>query len=385
MRSGIVEQRHGRKCSGKERCGCPWSYRVDAPEAIDGKRRQIRGGGHPTKTAAREALAVEKRKIANGEQVGGSLTVAEYLEDWLKAKTTAGRRASTLAQYRIYVDNYLTPTLGHVRLVDLRAKHVDGLLAKMESEGRGLPTQHRVLAALSSALSTAERRRLISSNVCRQVEIAPERTPTRPVYDGKRLAAFLGHVADDRLAVLWRLYAVAGLRRGEALALTWSTVDLDGGTIRIERSLGIVNGRLAWGPPKSDSGRRTVALDSTTVSILRSHRARQNAEKLALGAGYVDDDLVFAREDGAALRPEWVSKRFHALTDAAGLPRIHLHDLRHSAASMALVAGVPMKVVSENLGHSTLAVTANVYSHVTTELAKDSAERVAAVLAANAM
>jgi hypothetical protein len=186
MRSGIVEQRHGRACSGTGRCGCPWSYRVDAPEAIDGKRRQVRKGGYPTKTAAREALADVQRRMAKGEEVGGSVTVASYLEDWLKAKATAGRSASTLAQYRIYVDNYLSPVLGHVRLADLRAKHVDGLLAKMQSEGRGLPTQHRVLAALSSALSAAERRRLVSSNVCRQVEIAPERTPTRPVYDGKQ-------------------------------------------------------------------------------------------------------------------------------------------------------------------------------------------------------
>ena len=138
-------------------------------------------------------------------------------------------------------------------------------------------------------------------------------------------------------------------------------------------------------PPKSESGRRTIAGDATTLAAVKSHRARQNGEKLALGAGYADDDLVFAREDGAALRPEWVSKRFHLLTDAAKLPRIHLHDLRHSAASMALTAGVPMKVVSENLGHASLRITADVYSHVTTDLAKESAERVAAALAANAM
>jgi integrase len=255
----------------------------------------------------------------------------------------------------------------------------------MESENRGLPTRHRVLACLSSALTTAERRRLVSSNVCRQAEITPERTPVRPIYDGPQLARFLSHVANDRLVALWRLYGVIGPRKGEALALTWSTVDLEARTLRIERSLTIVSGRLTFGPPKLESGNRTVALDGTTVAILRTHRARQNEERLALGAGYVDSDLVFAREDGAALRPEWVSKRFHALATNCGLPRIHLHDLRHSAASMALTAGVPMKVVSENLGHSTLAVTANVYSHVTSELAKDSAEKVAAALAANAM
>lgn len=383
MRSGIVEQRHGRACPGTDRCGCAWSYRVDVPESIDGKRRQLRKGGFAHKTAAREALADVQQRMATGERIGGSVTVASYLEDWLRAKETAGRRASTMAQYRIYVDNYLAPVLGHVRLSELRAIHVDGLLAKMEEEGRGLPTRHRVMACLSSALTTAERRRLVSSNVCRQVEIPPERTPIRPVYDGPQLAQFLAHVSADRLAALWRLYSLIGPRRGEAIALTWSTVDLDAGTLRIERSLGIVNGRLAWGPPKSVSGLRTVALDATTVTMLRTHRANQNKEKLALGAGYVDSDLVFAREDGAPLRPEWVSKRFHVLTDAAKLPRIHLHDLRHSAASMALAAGVPMKVVSDNLGHSTLAVTANVYSHVSSELAKDSAERVAAALAAN--
>lgn len=299
---------------------------------------------------------------------------------WIGAKSAAGRRASTLAQYRIYVDNYLKPTLGHLKLVDLKAKHVYGLLAKMEAEGRGLPTQHRVVAALSSALSMTERRRLVSSNVCRQVEIAPERTPTRPVYDVKQLSGYLVTTSTDRLAAPWRLYGVVGLRRGEALALTWPKIDLEVGTVRIDRSLGVVDGRLTFGPPKSDSGQRTVALDAESVRILRSHRAAQNAEKLALGAGYVDDGLVFAHEDGSPLRPEWVSKRFQTLSAASSLPRIHLHDLRHSAASVALSAGVPMKAVSERLGHSTMGITADIYSHVTTELAKDSAERVAAVL-----
>ena len=124
MKNGVVEQRHGRRCSKVGRCGCSWSYRVDGPEAIDGSD-EIRKGGHPNKTAAREALADVQRRLANGEEVGGSLTVAEYLEDWLRAKRAAGRRDSTLAQYRIYVDNYLEPVLGHVRLSELRAKHVD--------------------------------------------------------------------------------------------------------------------------------------------------------------------------------------------------------------------------------------------------------------------
>lgn len=272
-----------------------------------------------------------------------------------------------------------------MKLADLRAVHVEAMLAAMTAAGRGLVTRRRTVAVLSSALSSAEKKRLVTFNVVHHVELPPERTPTRPIYDGRQLARFLASVDQDRLFALWRLYGVVGLRRGEGLALCWSDVDLEAGTLRVERSLGIVNGRLVLGPPKSESGRRTVALDRETVAALRAHRGRQSAEKLALGAGFVDTDLVFCREDGHPLRPEWTTKHFHALTSAAKLPLVHLHDLRHSAASMALTAGVPMKVVQGNLGHSTLAVTANVYSHVTTDLARDSAERVAAAIVANRM
>jgi integrase len=377
MKKGIVEQRHSRRCTSTKRCDCPWSYRVDAHESEDGRRRQIRRSGYPTKTAAAEALRELQRRMMNGEHIGRGMTLGEYLEQWIASKSTSGRRESTLAQYRLYIDNYLKPTLGHVKLAELRATHIDALLARMNAQGRGLPTQHRVVATLSSALSTAERRRLISTNVCRQVELAPERTPVRPVFDVQELACFLEHVSTDRLAALWRLYAVLGLRRGEALALTWGDVSLEAQALRVDRSLGVINGRLSFGPPKSDSGRRTVSLDGESLRLLRTHRATQNTEKLALGAAYRDDGLVFAHEDGSPLRPEWVSKRFHVLAATAGLPRIHLHDLRHSAASLALSAGVPMKVVSERLGHSALAITADIYSHVTDEFARQSAERVA--------
>lgn len=380
MKKGLIEQRHGRTCTRSDRCGCAWRYRTDGPEDLDGKRRQVTAGGFRTMTAAREALAEVQRRIGNGEVVGKSITVAKYLEEWLQAKETAGRREATMAQYLVYAKLYLTPHLGHLRLNELRAVHVDKMLAQLELEGKGLPTRHRVLAALSSALGMAEKRRLVSANVCRQVEIAPERTPKRPVYDANSLAVFLSQGSQDRLAVLWRLYAVLGLRRGEAIGLKWSDIDLDGGSLHIDRSLGTVDGKLTWGPPKSESGRRTVVLDASTVAGLRSHRASQNVEKLALGAGYSDIGLVFAREDGAPLRPEWVTRRFHALTTEAKLPSIHLHDLRHSAASLALQAGVAMKVVSENLGHSTLGITADIYSHVPTEMQRDAAERVAAAI-----
>ena len=158
---------------------------------------------------------------------------------------------------------------------------------KMEQDGKGLPTQHRVLACLSSAMSMAVKRRLIAVNLCRQIEIAPEKTPTRPIYDRQRILRFLAAVGDDRLAALWRIYVLVGLRRGEALALTWSHVNIVERTLRVERSLGVVDGRLIFGPPKSKSGVRTVAFDSECQRLLRSHRASQNAERLAIGSGLI--------------------------------------------------------------------------------------------------
>ena len=342
-------------------------------EAIDGKRRQIRKGGYPNKTAAREALGgYVQRRLANGEQVGGSLTVAEYLEDWLKAKRAAGRRDSTLAQID-YVDNYLEPVLGHVRLSELRAKHVDD--SGLKTGERGSWSAHPAPGAGRPVIGPQHRReappgllQCLPSGGDR-----PGAHADQAVYDGKQLAKFLSHVKDHRLAALWRLYALVGLRRGEALALTWSMVNFDASTVRIERSLGIVNGHLAWGPPKSDSGRRTLALDAATLAILRGHKARQNAEKLALGAGYaMPPTLCSLGRMAGALRPEFVSKRFWVLTDEVKLPSIHLQRPTTLGSSMALVAGVPMKVVSENLGHSSLGITAYLTdSHVTLELARD--------------
>jgi integrase len=319
--------------------------------------------------------------LANGEQVGGSLTVAKYLEDWFKAKESAGRKPSTLAQYSDLKERYLVPHLGDIRLSQLRATHVEAMLAAMEAESRGLVTRRRTVAVLSSALGSAVKRRLVPWNVCQHVELPPERSEPRPVWNATQVRTFLDSVNGDRLAALWRIYVLTGVRRGEALGLSWECVDLDAGEVRIQRTLGEVAGKLSWGTPKTANGTRTIAVDPRTVSALRAHWSRQAAEKLALGgAGYRDEGLVFAAEDGRPIWPGFVSDRFHVLADEAELPPIRLHDLRHSAASLALAAGVDMKTVSSNLGHAGISITADRYSHVLPAAARIAAERVAAMV-----
>ena len=162
----------------------------DDTETIDGKRKQLRRGGYRIKSEAQDALAEAHRRIAGGEKLGETVRVGDYLASWLEAKQSAGRKPATISQYRDLVGRYLVPHLGKVKLTDLRAAHVEKMLAAMEGEGRGLVTRRRTTAVLSSALGSAVKRRLVPWNVCTQIELASESSEPRPV-SGCRRSAYL--------------------------------------------------------------------------------------------------------------------------------------------------------------------------------------------------
>jgi len=173
-----------------------------------------------------------------------------------------------------------------------------------------------------------------------------------------------------------------GMRRGEVVGLRWQDVDLDGRCLFIVQQITEVRGRSVVGTPKTRRGARVVPLDDGTVGRLRAHHEVQALERAAWDAGWHDSGLVFTREDGRSLRPEYVTRHFQKLADDAGLPVIGLHDLRHTNASIALAAGVDIKVVSDRLGHSTTAITADLYTHVNRNVGRAAADRIADVLAA---
>ena len=157
-------------------------------------------------------------------------------------------------------------------------------------------------------------------------------------------------------------------------------VDLESGTLAVAQQAVELRGRLHFGPPKTRSGDRVVPLDAGTVGALRRHRDQQSDERRKWGSAYVESGLVFTRENGEPLNPSWVTHVFQRLAAEAGLPPIRFHDLRHTSASLALVAGVPIKVVSHRLGHSTTAITADLYTHVVPEVARGAADQIAALL-----
>jgi integrase len=335
-------------------------------------------------------------------------TVERWLRYWLTTRTKI--RPTTLPSYQIHVENHLIPHLGRVRLSELAGHHITDMIAAIGATtnryGR-TPTPstlHRIRATLRSALNAAIREGLLRDNPARYVEVPSPRRPHALVWTAQRVearqtigerpavavwttehtATFLGFVTKDRLAVMWWLIALRGLRRGEVAGLRWADVDLDVGVAMIEQQR-IANGHLVTvGPPKTAASRRLVALDRHTVRLLREHRRRQRAEQRAAGDGWQDSGYVFTTTDGAPLHPDFLTRRFHRLVLESGLPPVRLHDLRHGAASLAHCAGIDLKTVQAQLGHSSIVLTADTYTSVLTDLLAYAAEATARLVLAAA-
>lgn len=371
--------------------GNTWSVVVDVGrDPATDQRRQKWHSGYARRKDAEAALPKIVGGLADGGYVEPSkLTLGDYLQDrWLPAMKTRVR-PSTLDSYTRNVRRHVVPRIGGVLLQQLTGDRLDAVYAALLEDGRrdGQPLSVRTVryihAIIRLALADAVRWDLIPRNPAERAN-APRQTRNREAmrtWTAPQLRAFLDSRDDDRLVALWHLLASTGLRRGEALGLAWDHVDLDAGRLAVRRALVSIGYQMSFSEPKTAKSRRSVALDAGTTEALRAHRKRQLAERIALGPAWQDNALVFTREDGAAMHPDRVSKLFETHIAAVdGLPRIRLHDLRHTHASLALQAGVHPKVVSERLGHSTIALTLDTYSHAIPAMQEDAAERVAALV-----
>ena len=367
-----------------------WTFYVELPPLADGRRRQVKRSGFPTKREATAALgrvlALEGRGV---DTIGGArLTVAGWLTEWLDGR--ASLRPTTRRVYAGHVA-YLIPRIGGRRLAELRPAHItealrDIVRATADAERPvGPTTLHRIRATLRAALSDAVRARLIDFNPAQHVELPALSRPRVAPWSPAELGAFLDHAGGHRLGTLFELLAFTGLRRGEAVGLRWSDVDLDHGVIVVRQQVVPVGYALTVGPPKTKAGEhRVVDLDQPTAGALLAHRLAQDVERAAWGDAWQNEptfgDLVFRHEDGRVLHPEYVTRLFGRLAKAAGVRAVRLHDLRHGAASLMLAADVPLAVVSKRLGHSTVTITADTYSHLLTGVGRDAAERSAALV-----
>ena len=355
----------------------------------DERRRQTKGG-FATRKACQAAMSEALVAVAQASFVPASrLTLREFLtNEWLP--TIKGTlRPTTYESYRGLCADHVIPRLGGVQLQKLGAAQINGLYAYLLNEGRirgkgGLSPSsvRRVHAALRRACRDAVRwgRLTVNPAALADPPKASAEHAEQAVWDAEQLQGFLSSVAGDRLFALWRVLALTGMRRGEALGLRWENIDMEQGSLTIRRALVPVNGVAQISEPKTRRGRRTIGLDPETLEALKAHAARQADERSAAGETWLESGYVFVRPSGEALQPFAVSKAFHQLSAAACLPQIRLHDLRHSYATLALASGVNPRIVSGRLGHSTVALTLDVYSHVLPQQDREAAEAIAGLL-----
>jgi len=371
------------------RRGKLWNVIVDIGYDEGGRRRQKWYSGFKTKRAAQERLTELLTSLRSGAYVEPSKrTLTVFLREWLDSMR-ATVRPSTWAAYKMLAEVHIVPAVGMVPLQRLAAGQLNALYADLLENGRrdgkgGLSprTVAYVHATIRKALAEAVRWQLLTRNVAEQAT-PPRQQPNGSLrtWSAAELRAFLAHVESDRLYAAYVLAATTGLRRGELLGLRWRDLDLNAGRLAVVQTIVSVNYAVSFSTPKTARGRRSVALDRDTIAILRGHRTRLLEERLSLGLGSPkDDDLVFTGIEGSPLHPGQFSDRFDRLVRTAGLPRIRFHDLRHTHATLALAAGVHPKVVSERLGHSTVSITLDTYSHAIPAMQEEAAGRVAALV-----
>jgi integrase len=276
-----------------------------------------------------------------------------------------------------------------VPLQRLTAADLDAFYGKLVNAGRkkggglGLRTVRHVHVTIGKALADAERQDLIARNPARRAtppSATAARSPEAKTWTPEELRAYLDSVAGHHHAALFRLAAMTGLRRGELCGLRWTDVDLDSASLVVRHTITTVSHELVEGDVKTARSRRAVELDAATVAVLRAHRTCQLEQRLLVGRGYRDNNLVFASPSGEPWNPDSVGQAFARAVARTDLPRIRLHDLRHTHATHLLAAGVNARIVSERLGHSTVAFTLGVYGHVMPGQQADAAAAVAALI-----
>ena len=358
------------------------------------ERRQVTRGGFTTQREAVSALAKARVGRDGGEDPTRKDTkkrVGEYLREWVTGMK-GSLKPTTFASYELLSHKYLIPRLGTVPLRRLTTATINTAYGEIQATGRlkdatsplSARSVRHVHAVLRLALKDAVAAGLISHNPAIGAKLPRDRGEVREmqVWSAEQLAAFLKSTRGDRLHELWYTAALTGLRRGELLGLRWSDLtwpDEDGesGRLRIRRGFVSVDGKATLSSPKTEAGARDVAIDPGTVLALRRQAARQLDDQDKWGDAWQDTGYVFTIENGQPLHPERATKLFREAIKQAKLPRIRLHDLRHTHATLGLEAGIPVKIISQRLGHSSTRITQDVYQHVLKEQQEAAAGQIA--------
>jgi integrase len=346
----------------------------------DGQRKyeQVTGTFKLAEKVLRERLvAIEK-----GEYVGKKkLTVGVYLQSWLETYATTNCSAKTVQGYRQSINCYTEPIAG-ITLQKLDATHIQPIYAGMIKRGLSNRTVDALHKALNIALNTAVKQGTLKRNILDSV-IAPKVVKKEiEVWDAETRAKAITVLKESQYGDFYQLGLMTGMRRGELAGLKWANVNLANQQLQVVNTLQRITGQgLLNGQPKTERSRRSIALSADTVALLHKIRGRQITDQIEVSDAWTDSGYVFTDASGMPVDPNLATRAFKKVLATAGLPKLTIHGLRHTHATILLEQGVNPKVVSERLGHASVATTMDIYSHVLPDMQEKAALAIDAALA----
>jgi len=356
MARGSIQKRTGTNGDTSYRA------RVEFPaDPVTGKRRQ-RSETFKTKRAAEGALAKWLTEVERGTALEpDKTTVRELLDRWLTEVAPLTTRETTLVGYEGTVRVHIMPMLGSFVVQRLRVEHVEHLFAIKRAEGLAPTSIKKISLRLAAALDLAVKWGLASHNVARSASVGRVTVAAPKIWEPEQGTLFLEHASTDGLTPFWSLALESGMRRGELLGLRWRDVNWARGTVHVTQEVVSLRGVPIVQAPKTPDARRTVKLSATMMSKLKQHRLRWQ-ERQAAALEWCEPDLVFCTATGKPVNPQHVRRSFDRIIAKAGVPKITIHQMRHSHAVWLLKGGTSVKVVAERLGHKDVTTTLNVYA-----------------------
>ena len=351
----------------------PWFFQFYTGEIINGKRERIKKRGFRTKKEADAAMVKAKAELERGEFVKGKkITVAEYMNSWLDNKQDLNTVTREL--YESYLRIHIIPDLGHHPIDKLCSMDIQNFISLLRSKGLAENTVKRIFSVINTALNQAFRMELVRRNVASVVSKPKGERRELKVWDLETINRFLEATQDgSRYSIAMYLALMTGMRQGELLGLRWADIDFDNKSIHVQQSLAR-DGKTINHTLKSKKSIRSVAISTETVARLKEQRKLIVMEMVKEGEDYQKNDLVICSSKGTPASTRSIMKVWNKFIERLELPRITFHDLRHTHASLLLQQGVHPKIVSERLGHSSVVITLDTYSHLLPNLQADAAD-----------